>query len=92
MKKLVLGLCLVFGANVLNAEEYSCTYNFKKFGETSTKAQKAYDLGLEKESSRYVSEAEYYAKQVMIECDSNSEKFKLAKTLVDNFADIDEGK
>ena len=93
MKKLLLGLCLVFGANILNAEEYSCTYNFKQLQDSVKKGGKALNLGLLPESRRYFNDAEYYIKQVLINCEQDSEKWKVSKEAFDNLTKLkQEGK
>ena len=88
MKKLILGLCLSFGA-LYSAEDYACTYNAKMWLESNEKSQKAFKLDLMAETQRYINETRYYTKQVLINCDENDERYKVAKELLDSYRKID---
>lgn len=83
MKKLLLGLCLVFGANVLNANQYACKYSFKMAQDSLEKSRKAIDLELVAEARGYFNDTNYYIKQVLINCDKNSEEWQVAKQVFD---------
>ena len=88
MKKVVLGLCLSFGA-LYSAEDSMCTYNTKMLVESNEKAQKAFKLDLMAETQRYINETRYYTKQVLISCDEKGEIYKVAKELLDSYRKID---
>lgn len=90
MKKVLLGICLSLGASLLNAEDYSCTYNFEMAQKSVVKAGKALELELNDEAKRYLSDTKYHIKQVLINCDKNSEKWKAAKQAFDNEKKLDE--
>ena len=72
MKKLILGLCLSFGA-LYSAEDSICIYNTKMLLESNEKSQKAFKLDLMAETQRYINETRYYTKQVLISCDEKGE-------------------
>ena len=63
MKKVILGLCLSFGA-LYSADDYMCNYNTKMLLESNEKSQKAFKLDLMTETQRYINETRYYTKQV----------------------------
>ncbi len=88
MKKLILGLCLSFGA-LYSADDYACTYSTKMWIESDEKAQKAFRLDLMAETQRYINETRYYTKQVLINCDEKDERYKVAKELLDSYRRID---
>ena len=88
MKKLILGLCLSFGA-LYSADDYMCTYNTKMLIESNGKAQKAFKLDLMAETQRYINETRYYTKQVLINCDEKDERYIIAKGLLDSYRKID---
>ena len=88
MKKLILGLCLSFGA-LYSADDYACTYNTKLWLESNEKAQKAYKLDLMAEAQRYLNETRYYTKQVLINCDEKDKRYIVAKELLDSYRKID---
>lgn len=88
MKKVILGLCLSFGA-LYSADDYMCTYNTKLMLESNTKAQKAYNLGLMPEAQRYVNDTKYYNKQVLINCDEKDERYKISKELFESYKKIE---
>ena len=88
MKKLVLGLCLSFGA-LYSADDSMCTYSTKMWLESNEKSQKAFKLDLMAETQRYINETRYYTKQVLISCDENDERYKVAKELLDSYRKID---
>ena len=88
MKKLVLGLCLSFGA-LYSADDSMCTYSTKMLLESNEKSQKAFRLDLMAETQRYINETRYYTKQVLINCDENDERYKVAKELLDSYKEID---
>ena len=88
MKKLILGLCLSFGA-LYSADDYACTYNTKMWLESNEKAQKAYKLELMPEAQRYINDTKYYTKQVLINCDEKDERYIIAKELLDSYRKID---
>ena len=88
MKKLILGLCLSFGA-LYSADDYACTYNTKLWLESNEKAQKAYKLDLMAEAQRYINETRYYTKQVLINCDEKDKRYIVAKELLDSYRKID---
>lgn len=88
MKKVILGLCLSFGA-LYSADDYSCTYSTKMMLESNTKAQKAYNLGLMPEAQRYVNDTKYYNKQVLINCDEKDERYKISKELFESYKKIE---
>ena len=88
MRKLVLGLCLSFGA-LYSADDYACTYNTKLWLESNEKAQKAYKLDLMAEAQRYLNETRYYTKQVLINCDEKDKRYIVAKELLDSYRKID---
>ena len=88
MKKLVLGLCLSFGA-LYSADDSMCTYSTKMLLESNEKSQKAFRLDLMAETQRYINETRYYTKQVLINCDENDERYKVAKELLDSYRKID---
>ena len=88
MKKLILGLCLSFGV-VYSAEDYACTYNAERWIESNEKAQKAFKLDLMYEAQSYINDTRYYTKQVLINCDENDERYKVAKELLDSYRKID---
>ena len=82
MKKLILGLCLSFGA-LYSAEDSMCIYNTKMLLESNEKSQKAFKLDLMAETQRYINETRYYTKQVLISCDEKGKIYKVAKQLLD---------
>ena len=88
MKKLVLGLCISFGA-LYSADDSMCTYSTKMLLESNEKSQKAFRLDLMAETQRYINETRYYTKQVLINCDENDERYKVAKELLDSYRKID---
>ena len=88
MKKLIVGLCLSFGA-LYSADESMCTYNAKIWIESNDKAQKAFKLGLMAEAQRYVDDTQYYTKQVLINCDEKDERYIIAKRLLDKYKEIE---
>ena len=88
MKKLILGLCLSFGA-LYSADDYACTYNTKLWLESDEKAQKAFKLDLMAEAQRYVNDTEYYTKQVLINCDEKDKRYIVAKELLDSYRKFD---
>ena len=88
MKKLILGLCLSFGA-LYSADDYACTYSAKMWIESNAKAQKAYKLELMAEAQRYINDTKYYTKQVLINCDEKDERYKIAKQLLDSYKEIE---
>ena len=88
MKKLVLGLCLSFGA-LYSADDSMCTYSTKMLLESNEKSQKAFRLDLMAETQRYINETRYYTKQVLINCDEKDERYKVAKELLDSYKEID---
>ena len=88
MKKLILGLCLSFGA-LYSADDSMCTYSTKMWIESDEKAQKAFKLDLMAETQRYINETKYYTKQVLINCDEKDERYIIAKELLDSYRKID---
>ena len=88
MKKLILGLCLSFGA-LYSAEDSMCTYSTKMLLESNEKSQKAFRLDLMAETQRYINETRYYTKQVLINCDEKDERYIIAKGLLDSYRKID---
>ena len=88
MKKLVLGLCISFGA-LYSADDSMCTYSTKMLLESNEKSQKAFRLDLMNETQRYINETRYYTKQVLINCDEKDERYKVAKELLDSYRKID---
>ena len=88
MRKLVLGLCLSFGA-VYSADESMCTYSTKMWLESNEKAQKAFKLDLMAEAQRYINNTKYYTKQVLINCDEKDERYIIAKQLLDSYKEIE---
>ena len=88
MKKLILGLCISFGA-LYSAEDSMCIYNTKMLLESNEKSQKAFKLDLMAETQRYINETRYYTKQVLISCDEKGEIYKVAKELLDSYRKID---
>lgn len=88
MKKLILGLCLSFGA-LYSADDYACTYNTKLWLESNEKAQKAYKLDLMAETQRYLNDTKYYTKQVLINCDEKDKRYIIAKQVLDFYRKID---
>ena len=88
MKKLILGLCLSFGA-LYSADDYACTYNTKLWLESDKKAQKAFKLDLMAEAQRYINDTKYYTKQVLINCDEKDKRYIVAKELLDSYRKID---
>ena len=88
MRKLVLGLCLSFGA-LYSADDSMCTYSTKMWLESNEKSQKAFKLDLMAETQRYINETRYYTKQVLISCDEKGEIYKVAKELLDSYRKID---
>ena len=88
MKKLILGLCLSFGA-LYSADDSMCTYSTKMLLESNEKSQKAFSLDLMAETQRYINETRYYTKQVLINCDEKDERYKVAKELLDSYRKID---
>ena len=88
MKKLILGLCLSFGA-LYSADDSMCTYSTKMLLESNEKSQKAFRLDLMAETQRYINETRYYTKQVLINCDEKDERYKVAKELLDSYRKID---
>ena len=88
MKKLILGLCLSFGV-LYSADDSMCTYSTKMLLESNEKSQKAFKLDLMAETQRYINETRYYTKQVLINCDENDERYKVAKELLDSYKEID---
>ena len=88
MRKLILGLCLTFGA-LYSADDSMCTYSTKMWLESNEKSQKAFRLDLMAETQRYINEIRYYTKQVLINCDENDERYKVAKELLDSYRKID---
>ena len=78
MKKLILGVCLSFGA-LYSADEFSCKFATKMMLENVEKSQKAYDLGFIPESQRYMNNVKYYTKQVLINCNEKDKRYKFAK-------------
>ena len=88
MKKLILGLCLSFGA-LYSADDYACTYTTKMWIESNEKAQKAFKLDLMAEAQRYINDTKYYTKQVLINCDEKDERYIIAKQLLDSYKEIE---
>lgn len=88
MKKLILGLCLSFGA-LYSADDSMCTYSTKMLLESNEKSQKAFKLDLMAEAQRYINETRYYTKQVLINCDEKDERYIIAKGLLDSYRKID---
>ncbi len=88
MRKLVLGLCLSFGA-LYSADDSMCTYNTKLWLESNEKAQKAFKLDLMAEAQRYINDTKYYTKQVLINCDEKDERYIIAKQLLDSYKEIE---
>ena len=88
MKKLILGLCLSFGA-LYSADESMCTYSTKMWLESDEKARKAFKLDLMAEAQRYINETRYYTKQMLINCDENDERYIIAKELLDSYRKIE---
>ena len=88
MRKLILGLCLSFGA-LYSADDSMCTYSTKMLVESNEKSQKAFRLDLMSETQRYINETRYYTKQVLINCDEKDERYKVAKELLDSYRRID---
>ena len=84
MRKLILGLCLSFGA-VYSADESMCTYSSKMWLESNEKGQKAVKLDLMAEAIRYANDLKYYTKQMLINCDEKDERYKIAKELFDSY-------
>ena len=88
MKKVLLGLCLSFGA-LYSADDSMCNYNTKMLLESNEKSQKAFKLDLMAETQRYVNETRYYTKQVLINCDEKDKRYIVAKELLDYYRKID---
>ncbi len=88
MKKLVLGLCLSFGA-LYSADESMCTYSTKMWLESNEKAQKAFKLDLMAEAQRYLNDTKYYTKQMLINCDEKDKRYKIAKELLDSYKEFE---
>ena len=88
MKKLIVGLCLSFGA-LYSADESMCNYSTKMWIESNDKSQKAFKLDLMNETQRYINETRYYTKQVLINCDESDERYIIAKGLLDSYRKID---
>ena len=88
MKKLLLGLCLSFGA-LYSADDYMCNYSTKMLLESNEKSQRAFKLDLMAETQRYINETRYYTKQVLINCDEKDERYIIAKELLDSYRKID---
>ena len=81
MKKLIVGLCLSFGA-LYSADESMCTYSTKMLLESNKKAQKAFKLDLMAEAQRYLNDTKYYTKQMLINCDEKDDRYIIAKELL----------
>ena len=88
MKKLVLGLCISFGA-LYSADDSMCTYSTKMWLESNEKSQKAFKLDHMAETQRYINETRYYTKQVLINCDEKDERYKVAKELLDSYKEFE---